>query len=40
MCILLYHELRQRLRQEADFSVAPYAAKRAGTKAHMNTGIR
>ena len=33
-------ELRQRLREEADFSVTPYAARRAGTKAHMNTGLR
>ena len=40
MCIFLLHELRQRLRQEADFSVTPYAARRAGTKAHMYTGLR
>ena len=40
MCIFLLPELRQRLRQEADFSVTPYAARRAGTKAHMNTGLR
>ena len=40
MCIFLLPELRQRLRQEADFSVTPYAARRAGTKAHVNTGLR
>ena len=40
MCIFLLPELRQRLRQEADFSVTPYAARRAGTKAHKNTGLR
>ncbi len=40
MCIFLLPELRQRLREEADFSVTPYAARRAGTKAYMNTGIR
>ena len=40
MCIFLLPELRQCLRQEADFSVTPYAARRAGTKAHMNTGLQ
>ena len=40
MCILIKPELRQRLREEADFSVTPYAARSAGTKAHMNTGLR
>ena len=39
MCILINPELRQRLREEADFSVTPYAARRVGTKAYINTGL-
>ena len=35
----LLPELRHRLREEAGFSVTPYAARRAGTKAYMNTGL-